>query len=266
MRRAAELLGTNPTTVSRRIKGISERLGVMLFQMHKGGDWTITEEGRRLLDAATTFRDKLDNLKLDSAEQAARVSIKITSIEFLLANYLACDLAAGLDCYPETQIELLGSDKRFSLAYGEADLALRFGRPVEGQLIASKIAEVEFGLWSSSGQLTPDWIGLRETLDWTPEMEHGLKIFDRAPLVRVSSYSAAREAAKSLGLATIGPASIMMQERSIKPIQQIDPVIREVWSVIHESRKLDQRLQAIREWAKIAILKKQRSVRLTNVA
>jgi DNA-binding transcriptional LysR family regulator len=184
-------------------------------------------------------------------------TIVITSLEFLLTHFLSPKLKSGMNCYPETRLALVASDRRLSLAYGEADIALRFGRPTEGHLIASKIADVNFEFVRMQGSNSSEWIGLPEDLDWTPEMQCGLNHFGKQPILRVSCYAAAREAAISTGLAAIGPTVIMREGGMLEAVPNVPPVHREVWSIIHETRRLSQRLTAVRAWIKSAVLETQ---------
>lgn len=257
MKRAAELLGTNPTTVSRRIKKVSENFGVMLFTVKKGETWTITPAGERLTRLASSFKTKLGEIDVEDPKEESAETITISSLEFLLANYLAPQLNEGINCFPDTRINLVGSDKRVSLAFGEADLALRFGRPKEGQLIASKIAEIQFDVWQKPNTRSRDWVGLQEHLDWTPEMQFAHSHFGRPPIVRTSSFSAARNVAESLSISAIGPNAVMGLSPLLRPLREVEGVRRGVWSVIHESRKLSQRLIAVRKWAKEAVARVQ---------
>ncbi len=253
MRRAAELLNTNPTTVSRHLKALSEEREAVLYTRDKDGLCALTSEGKQLRELAKDFRSRLQELDVSHQQDDQTAEVTITSLEFLLTHMLAPDLAQGMASYPDTKINLIGSDRRLSLAYGEADLALRFGRPSEGQLIASKIAEVEFHIWGPAGHKSEDWIGLEEELDWTPEMRLGMAHFQKAPILRVSSFTAARNAAISLGYNFVAPFAVAVTKwEHVSPLD-VDPVKREVWSVIHETQRHSQRLAAVRAWAKTAV-------------
>ena len=253
MKRAAVLLGTNPTTVSRHIKKLNDMSGYMIFVQGQGGEWKITDEGKTLLELASDFQERVDRLEDLRERRSRQETITITSIEFLLTYFLAPRINEAIDCYPDTLIKLRGSDKRLSVAYGEADLALRFARPVEGQLVASKISEMPFYLWSETGALPDAWVGLDEPLDWVPEMQLAHKVFSGPPLVRVTSFAALGEAAAALGIAAVGPERVMSEIPKLKKVESVEPVYREIWSVIHENRRHDKRLAAVREWAKLIV-------------
>lgn len=258
MKQAAVLLKTNPTTVSRHIKSISAALDVTLFHLEKSGNWVLTPSGENVVGLAETVKNKVDRLKSMSGETIDRKSVTVTSLEFLLTHYIAPQLGERIPEFPDTVIDLVGSDRRLSLAYGQADIALRFGRPEEGQLIASKVASMKFGTYAHIGTYPTEWIGLHEDLDQLPEMQLGRATFGRPPSIRVSSFAAAREASIATGLAAIGPPIVMLREGFLAPIDGIPSVDRDVWSIIHESRRFSQRLRATREWLKVAIATNQK--------
>lgn len=257
MKRAAAFLKTDPTTVSRHIKRISTQLNADLFHLSKGGQWSLTPRGTELTILAQQFRDNLNRLHLGDTSLGESETVVITSLEFVLAHYLAPRVLGGIKSFPDTKISLLGSDKRLSLAYGEADIALRFGRPTEGQLLTSKVADVSFDIFIVPGYAPDNWIGMAEGLDWTPEMRLGFQHFGAPPRLRVSSFAAAREAAIATGFAAVGPGVIMRQGQRLEPMAGAETVTRSVWSVIHETRRYSQRLLAVRDWIRTAVLEAQ---------
>lgn len=262
IKHAAELLKTNPTTVSRHIKKLSGQLGSTLFLLSKSGDWHITPKGEKLCQIAQNVRANLDHLVETEQSSLEEETVVVTSLEFLLTHFVARHLGRARRAYPHLNISLRGSDRRLSLAYGEADIALRFGRPQEGQLLASKVAEIEFDVFhAGTSQPSRNWVGLHEDLDWTPEMQMGFETFGGPPSIRVTSFSAAREAAFATNYATIGPAIVMEAGGKLRRSAILPGITREVWSVIHESRRTSESLQAIRECLKVSIQKSLREHR-----
>lgn len=105
---------------------------------------------------------------------------------------------------------------------------------------------------------TPDnWIGMAESLDWTPEMRLGFQHFGAPPRLRVSSFAAAREAAIATGFAAVGPRVMMRQGQRLAPLADAETVKRGVWSVIHETRRYSPRLLAVRDWIRTAVVEAQ---------
>lgn len=253
MKEAAMLLKTDPTTVSRNIKSISASLGTSLFLMEKSGRWVPTPTGERFILLAQDFKTGIDSLKnADGADKESN-TVTVTSLDFFLTHYIAPNLGAKIPGFPEVSLNLVASERRLSLAYGEADIALRFGRPVQGQLVASKVASISYHVYAATGARPTQWIGLREELDEMVDMQMGFHTFGCPPQMRVSSYVAAREAALATGFAAIGPAIVMQKGGGLKPLADVKSVSRDVWSVIHETRQFSKRLKATRDWLKATI-------------
>ncbi|MEL6683414.1 MAG: LysR family transcriptional regulator, partial [Pseudomonadota bacterium] len=176
MKQAAALLRTDPTTVSRHIKALSQKFDQNIFELEKSGQWRLTSTGDELVALAEMFKNRLDSLQSNASGLDPDQTITVTSLEFLLAHYIAPFMKRPIPGYPDVALRLIGSDRRLSLAYGEADIALRFGRPVEGQLMASKIASIEYCVFANPDQPPTQWIAMHEDLDAVPEMKLGCSI------------------------------------------------------------------------------------------
>lgn len=246
MKRAAELLQTSATTVSRHIQHLSENCGEMLVQPTKGEVWALTPLALKLTAVARGVDEDLSLLSEPKSEQSLNISV--TSLEFVLTYFLAPELKSARLAMPHLNLSLLSSDKRLSLAFGEADVALRFGRPDEGQLVSKRVASVPFRVWRNTQNTSSDWVGMIEDFDWTPDMQLAYQVFGKPPLFRASSYAAAKKAAVSIGVNTIGPDAVMAGCAKFEKDDTIGPVDRELWRVIHESRRLDKNLQQFNAW------------------
>ncbi|MDA9207362.1 LysR family transcriptional regulator [Octadecabacter sp.] len=246
MKRAAELLHTSASTVSRHIQHLSENCGDMLVQPTKGEVWALTPLALKLTAVARGFDEDLSLLNEPKSEQSLNISI--TSLDFVLTYFLAPELKSARLAMPHLNLSLLSSDKRLSLAFGEADVALRFGRPDEGQLVSKRVASVPFRIWRNKQNTTSDWVGMIEAFDWTPDMQLAYQVFGKPPLFRASSYAAAKKAAVSIGVNTIGPDAVLAACSKFEKDDTIGPVDRELWRVIHESRRLDKNLQQFNAW------------------
>lgn len=117
MKKAADLLGADATTVSRHIKRLSTQYQAVLFTMSHGGRWEITNEGRFLLEAGMRIQNTIENLQINDADGATEPTVTITSLEFLLTHYLAPKARSFYDNILNVKLVLLGSDRRLSLAY-----------------------------------------------------------------------------------------------------------------------------------------------------
>lgn len=247
MSQAAKHLNTNTATVSRRIHRVNEEAGAILF--HKGkNDWELTEEGKRVFDLAARFSDELTTFSAELAEvESTERVVRITAVEFLVNEVLTKTLPDFHRAHPNIQLEISASDQKLSLAYGEADIALRLIRPTEGRLVARRIADIRMGVWGHPG--ATDWIGLPSELDWTPEMKNGRSHFNRPPAMRLASFQAILTAAEATGLAGIAPAMMATGHPNLHNLQAKSSMRnRELWMLFHETRNNDPIIRETCRW------------------
>ncbi|WP_236861021.1 LysR family transcriptional regulator [Brevirhabdus pacifica] len=248
MTEAARFLQTNTSTVSRRVQRVSDMTGMLIFKRSRGG-WKITEEGRKLVDLANSFNEGLGSIGELSADaaQAERRVLKLSSLEFLLTDFLSPRIDQFVTSHPSYSLELCGTDASVSLAYGEADVSLRLSRPKEGRLIGRRIATLGIAIYQNRDANADEWVGLSSDLDWLPEMDLAFRYFGKPPALRMSSYESALRAAAATGMATIAPTYRML---GVPMMGRVDSEVvhREVWVVYHETRKNDQAVANIIEW------------------
>lgn len=248
--KAAKLLKTNPTTVSRKLKRLSESYGQTLFTRSRTGDWSLTDQGRVFAKAARRCQAEIDSLCDDPVDEGP-TEIKISTVDFIAEKIFAPNICELMTLDSQVSLTLDTQDKNVSLAFGEADLAIRLGRPKAGRLVVSKLTDIDMSVFSSGGVKTKDWVGLPIELDWVPEMKLGYAFFGRPPVMRMSTFASIRRAAYERGLSGIGPDVVfdgccdMLKVRG-----QPMGTHREVWSVFHEERRQDKVLGQVRDWAK----------------
>lgn len=212
--------------------------------------WELTAEGRRLYEMAAGFSDELEVFKAATHEDARSTqTIRVTGLEFLNTTILSRSLETFRSKNPNITLELGATDRNVSLAYGEADIALRLTRPNEGRLMARRIADVKMGVYGAKDTDCTEWIGLPYDLDWTPEMKNGISYFGREPSYRLSSFGAILQAMTQTGLPGIAP------DFMVRPFEQFELLqpknsrrVREVWMLVHETRKNDVGIRNTCEW------------------
>jgi len=144
---------------------------------------------------------------------------------------------------------LNATDRNISLAFGEADIALRLSRPIEGRLIARRIANIEIAPYGPKEVKTKDWIGLPIELDWTPEMKNALAFYGREPSFRLSSFSSILIAMAETGLSGIAPEFMARNYPQFEQLQTHDDIpVRELWMLVHETRKNESALRNTCKW------------------
>ncbi|MEM6617962.1 MAG: LysR family transcriptional regulator [Pseudomonadota bacterium] len=248
MNQAARHLRTNTATVSRRIRRINETHGSALF-IKGQNDWHMTDAGRAVYDVAARLADDLVGLESLQPQPTGEVRVvRVTSLDYLVTEVLAEGLPDFARSHPDVILELSATDANLSLAYGEADVAVRLTRPTEGRLVARRIAQLRMGVFGGD-RGAEGWIGLPFDLDWTPEMKNGLAHYGRAPAARLASFHAILSAAAIWGLGAVAPEFMAAGHAALRSRQDraLMPQ-REVWMVLHETRKSDQILREVCRW------------------
>lgn len=246
---AARFLKTDPTTVSRRIKRLSDHYKKTLVFRQPNGEWAMTEDGEKFALIAKRCSVAIETI--DKQSQATTSNITISTTDFVADYILAPRVRSALLVQSDLVLDIDSNHQNVRLAYGEADLAIRLRRPTSGSLIASKLADVEMNLFSMSGQMTKRWVGLSSKFDHQPEMQMCFKFFGCQPILRSSNFATIRKLAVEHDLACIGPKFMMNEWRGLKLVNHFIPATnREVWSVFHETRKNDEALARVRRWVK----------------
>ncbi len=251
MSAAAKHLHTNIATVSRRIHRLTESSGITIFNKDKDG-WVLTPTGQELLDVISNFEEGLRRITSSQVSVTAKpVTIRLSTIEYLASSYIAPELGSLASEHPNVSLDFMCSDHTLSLAYGEADIAVRLNRPEEGRLVSRKIADIPYSVFQNPDSSHKAWIGLSEDLDWLPEQQEGFRRFKCAPIMRVPSFAAIARAADATGFACILPNRIPPRTTNLRvTMDGLNCVSREIWTVFHETRREDKAVRLVLDWLK----------------
>ncbi|GIT91238.1 LysR family transcriptional regulator [Jannaschia pagri] len=151
---AARTLGTNQTTVSRRIERLERSLGLKLFDAGPRGAQP-TPPAHRLLPDAEAVEAAAQALRNTADGLTRRLSGKI----HVTAHPTAVRYAAGLlhrfeRLHPEAHVTVDAETRTMSLEDGEADVAVRPGARLVGDtLVARKLFDHPWGFYGSEAYL-----------------------------------------------------------------------------------------------------------------
>mgnify|MGYP003858376305 CR=1 FL=1 len=151
---AADILHMSQPTVGRRLAAFEARLGLPLF-VRTGRRMVLTDSGQAILEGARTMEREMNAIRrtLDGQSQGFCGGVTISAMEGTGSQWLIPVLASLKDKYPDIQVELNIESRQVDLLGREADLALRFGRPSQLDLIARKLTDIEFGVYASKAYL-----------------------------------------------------------------------------------------------------------------
>ncbi len=161
---AARKLNVSEPTVSRKLDALETTLKAPLFYRGATGV-KLTREGEALFRQISLVEELLadapDKLAVGQGTLQQKVTVSTTSgmTRFWLSQVLPDYAAAN----PHLQIELRNSYKQIDLADAEIDIVIRFGSPVDDDLVGLNAGQIAFGFFATEAfaerhdlrQLTP---------------------------------------------------------------------------------------------------------------
>ena len=148
---AARALKVNQSTVQRRLSELEQRIGRPLVQRHPTG-YRLTEFGEEMLPHAQRIEESVLAFEqhLETSQRQAAGVIRVTCPEPIVHRITHSTLLDRFhERHPGLRVEFVMNDRYLDLAKGEADVALRSGDTVDGELIGRKIGDSFWGMYAS---------------------------------------------------------------------------------------------------------------------
>jgi len=145
---AARRLGTTQPSLGRHIRSLEARLGEALF-MRLPGQLKATARAEALHEAVAPMKHAAWRAAQQLADGPQRLvgTVRIAVSE-VYATHVVAPLAAQLLAeHPELEIELSVSNRADNLLRRDADIAVRFFRPEQDDVIAVHVGTTELGLY-----------------------------------------------------------------------------------------------------------------------
>jgi DNA-binding transcriptional LysR family regulator len=252
---AARALGCSQPTVSRRMASLARRHGTALFETY-GTRYAPTAAGRALADRAERIERDIQALASEADHLGARPegAVRLTAPEGFGLAVIAPRLEAFRREHPGIDLLLVAEAQVVDLSRREADVALRFVRPTQRELVIRRIGSYASALYASAQYLRdhpraatagpPDVVALHESMDAAPE-----STWLRANLagarvrVRARSTLALRAAVLAGAGAGVLP-DYLADDPQLRPLG--GPVVRrDVFLVYHRALRASARVQAV---------------------
>lgn len=259
--RAARLLNVDHTTVGRRVEAAEAALGVRLFTRTASG-YVPTAEAERLLgpmrqvEEAALAVERAAAAHCDSLEGTVRV----TSPETFGISYLAPRLAAfGLQ-HPGLTLDLVPSGEVLDLGRRQAEIAVRFFRSRQENLVLRRAGEVTYGFYASHEYLarrplrTP--AELREHRLLSAPLEPGaletrwlkrLNLDLQPGFVSLLSLALVGAARASAGVAIL-PRYVGDADPRLRHVPMPDEPSEPIWLTVHRDLKKTPRVRAVLDY------------------
>ncbi|MFE3752923.1 LysR family transcriptional regulator [Nocardia tengchongensis] len=149
---AAEELGINHTTISRRIAALERALGGRVLDRGTGG-WELTDLGREALRAAESVESAVKSLTGARGVRVLEGVVRISATDGFSA-YLAAPAIAGVQrLHPRISVEIVTGTRRASLQRSGLDLEIVVGEPRLRRAEAVRLGDYVLGLYGSRAYL-----------------------------------------------------------------------------------------------------------------
>ena len=147
---AANSLNLSQSAISRQVSALEQELSVPLFNRHARG-LVMTEQGETLYRTAHDVLLKLDAVKskLTDSTERPEGKLRLTTTVGLGSSWLTSRIHDFLELYPEVQLEFILENGELDLFTREADCALWFRKPTQGELIQRRLFTVHFHIYAS---------------------------------------------------------------------------------------------------------------------
>ncbi|MGW6657797.1 LysR family transcriptional regulator [Rhodococcus sp. NPDC055024] len=150
---AADDLGLNHTTISRRISSLEKSLGGRVLVRSSGG-WELTDLGRQALSAAERIEAAVNELALDSTGQQQLDGVVRVSATDGFSAYIAAPAGAAVRRrHPRVSVEIVVATRKASQIRSGLDIEVVVGKPQVHRAEAVHLADYALGLYASRDYL-----------------------------------------------------------------------------------------------------------------
>ncbi|MBV8625420.1 MAG: LysR family transcriptional regulator [Herbaspirillum sp.] len=202
---ASRALSVNHSTISRRLHALEATLGEKLVERRPDG-YVLTAAGRQALAAASDMEAAVQTLGRDAAQGTVRGLVRVNAPPALAQGFLIGRLARLPVQHPGLDIDLATDLRAVSLERHVTDIAVRLGRPQDGDFIAKTLGQMAYGFYGTAalcrqvaaGQ-DPVLVGFDEANAYLPEAAWMARHFARARVAFRADNQAAQAIAAQAG-------------------------------------------------------------------
>ncbi|WP_237392563.1 LysR family transcriptional regulator [Aurantiacibacter rhizosphaerae] len=260
---AGRVMGTDPTTVGRRIKRLENDLGIIAFERTRNGQ-VITEAGEALLAKAESMAAAVRRIEeTTDPSKGISGSLRISVSEGFGSQFLTRHLSQLSNAHPNLTIDLIANSGFLSPSRREADISVMLSRPRSGPVICQQLADYRLGLFASGDYLerygtptsatqlaqhhvlvgyVPDLIYAPE-LNYLDEIQPGLTASIRSP----SIVAQQRLLSEGVGIGVL-PCFMAETKPELVRIVPEQSIIRRFWIVTHRDTHNLAKVKLVRRW------------------
>jgi len=149
---AAEELGINHTTISRRIAALEQSIGGRLLARVAGG-WELTDLGREALSAAEAVESAVRSLATADGVRTLEGVVRMSATDGFSAYVAAPAAAAVQKRHPKVAVEIVTATRRATQQRSGLDIEVVVGEPQVHRAEAIRLGDYRLGLYGSADYL-----------------------------------------------------------------------------------------------------------------
>jgi len=265
VRAAADRLGVNPSTVTRRLDGLESRLGLTLFvRSHTG--LRITADGEELMAELQPLAARLGDLEQQLSGRGEEISgvVRITMPD-VFAITLMNEFADYSRIQPRVRLEFLPGYQTLDLSRGEADMAIRVTDQPSGELVGRRLGRYRLAVYAGERYLAErNPLTDPENCVW---IESGVESI-RAPGFKARHFSAVplgprcnnvmlqhAAAVAQMGI-TLLPCVLGDADAGLRRVGDFEPMdAQEIWLLFHPDLRGVARIQSVSTYIQEAFVR-----------
>jgi DNA-binding transcriptional LysR family regulator len=142
---AARSLNCNPSTISKQVQRLENRLGVRLFNRTSRA-LALTQEGERYLEAAQRVVEALEAAEAVVAAGQVEISgvLRINSTLSIVQSHIAPMIGGFLRRHPKLHLQFVLTAAPVDMLENQIDISLRSGHIPDSSLVAKRIASIRW--------------------------------------------------------------------------------------------------------------------------
>lgn len=245
-------LNVEHSTVSRRVGNLEIEIQVKLFDRLARG-WVLTPEGKELYERACLIEDEtLAFQRAALGTGALSGTVRISAPPILISHFMLGGLETIRTRYPDIVLELVGERREANLVRGEADIAIRLGRPEDSGLVVRVLGSIAYRLYG-----TPEMVSRTETQQTfigfdnsMPDLPQKLWLDDyvgtrRYNLCSNDMMTMMHAARDGWGIALLPCFLARTSNEVVEASQTLKPPNRPVFLLLHADVRRSQRVRAV---------------------
>lgn len=258
---AARVLRETQPTLGRQITKLEEDLGTLLFE-RLGRSLVLTEAGRNARAHFEDMAEAAGNIHLTASRVAESVegSVTVTATNFLATYVLPRAMKEIRALAPKLQVEIHASNDIRDLKQREADIAVRYARPTQGDVIGKLVKETRAHLFGSRDYLASfgpiekledlrgaTFVGAPDMETYLPMLrDMGLPIGPENLMLTSNSGEVICELVnQGFGVSLLLPEMAQAYEKTVPVLPDQTSIPIPIWLICHRELKTSKKIRLV---------------------